>query len=127
MRVTKLRGRQTRASDSYNPSGEGLATDAEVEARVLSHSKYFHHNRDDFTKLYFDVYGNLTEIKTFNNSSENILFAESLFSFDSFGNLTEINKKVYSEDGQSLYLHLKKTFNFDVLGNLISINNEKIV
>ena len=125
--ITKLRGIQTRASDSYNPDDVGLASDAEVEARVRKHSKYFHHNRDDVTKLTFDSVGNLTEIKTYNNDNEDKLYAESLFDFDDLGNLTEIEIKIYEEDSDDLYMHLKKTFNFDDYGNLTKIDNEVVV
>lgn len=126
MSVTKLRGRQTRASEKYDPSGTGLASDAEVEARVKSHSSLYHHNRDEVIKLTFDTNENLTDIKTFNNNTEDILLAHSNFTFSN-GNLIEINKKVYKEDGSALYMHLRKTFSFDINGNISSIGNEKII
>lgn len=127
MAVTKLRGRQTRANDKYDPLGNGLASDAEVESRVRQHSSLFHHNRTDVTKLLFGTDGALTDIKTFNNEEEDILLAHSAFSFDDFGNLISIDKKVYTVDGSELYMNTVKTFTFDDFGNLLSIGNEKIV
>jgi len=126
MGVTKLRGRQTRASEQYNPSGTGLASDSEVEARVRQHSSLFHHNRNDYTKLYFDTSGNLTDIKTFSDAIETLLLAHTAFTFLN-GNLNTIDKKVYNENGIGLYLNTIQTFNFDVNGNLTSIDNKKIV
>ena len=126
MAVTKLRGKQTRANEKYDPSGAGLASDAEVEARVKLHSSLFHHNRDDITKLIFDINNNLTDIKTFNNANEDILLAHSSFTFVN-GEISVIDKKVYKSDGLSLYLHLTKTFLFDANGNLTSIDNKKII
>lgn len=125
-RVTKLRGAQTRASEKYDPSGQSLASDSEVEARVRLHSTLFHHNRDDVIKLLFDIDQNLTDIKTFNNDAEDLLLAHSAFTFIN-GEITEIDKKVYAQDGSELYMHLKKTFNFDANGNLTSITNTKII
>jgi len=123
--VTKLRGRQTNASKIYDPLGTGLASDGEVEARVKLHSALYHHNRNDVTKLLFDDDQNLTDIKTFNNENEDILLAHSAFTFDN-GNISEIDKKIYSEDGNTLYIQLKKTFNFDTNGNLTSIDNKLV-
>ena len=127
MAVTKLRGRQTRASEKYDPSGTGLASDSEVEARVKLHSALFHHNRNDVIKLVFDTAGNLSEINTFNNAAEDILYGSSIFTFDSRGNLNLITQKVYNQDGLSLYSHIDKIFTFDVDDNLVSIKNSKIV
>jgi len=126
MAVTRLRGKQTRANEKYDPKGAGLASDAEVEARVQQHSSLFHHNRTDVTKLIFDTQGDLTDIKTFNNDDEDILLAHSAFTF-SDGNISVIEKKIYSSDGSALYMHLKKTFNFDANGSLQNIQNEKII
>jgi len=125
MAVTKLRGRQTRASEKYDPSGTGLASDSEVEARVLQHSSLFHHNREDVIKLTFDINGNLTDIKTFNNDAEGILLGHSSFVFTN-GDLTRIEKKVYLEDGSGLYMHLTKDFTY-LNGNLDKIINTKII
>ena len=124
--VTKLRGRQTRASEKYDPSGQGLASDSEVEARVRQHSTLFHHNRGDVTKLTFDSEENLTDIKTYIDDDESILLAHSNFTFTE-GNLSEINKKVYTVDGSEIYMHLKKSFTFTVNGTLDKIINEKII
>jgi len=126
MAITRLRGRQTRASEKYDPSGTGLASDKEVESRVRQHSSLFHHNRNDVIKLTFDSNRNLTDIKTFNNDNEDVLLAHSSFTF-SGDDITEIDKKVYSEDGTTLYMHLKKTFTFDTEGTLVSIENNKII
>ena len=126
MAVTKLRGRQTRASEKYDPSGTGLASDSEVEARIRKHSELYHHNRNDVTKLYFDTNENLTDIKTYNDSNENVLLAHSAFEFID-GNLSKIIKKVYENNGAKLYMHLEKIFSFDINGNLESIANNKIV
>ena len=126
MAVTKLRGRQTRASEKYDPSGTGLASDAEVEARVKKHSELYHHNRDDVTRLYFDTSENLTDIKTYTDSNENVLLAHSAFTY-SDGNLSKIINKVYEKDGSTLYSHIEKIFSFDANGNLETITNNKVV
>jgi hypothetical protein len=122
-RLTKLRGSQTRASEAFNPtSDDQLATDKEVNERVLKHSSQFHHNRNDRTEFLFDIDGNLSEIKVY-NADKTSLYQRTIFTFVN-GEITSMLKTVYNEDG-SVYTSLQKDFVFGT-ENIEAIVNTKL-
>lgn len=123
-RLTKLRGSQTRASEEFNPqSDDHLATDKEINERVLKHSSQFHHNRNDRTEFIFDIDGNISSIKVY-NSDKSLLLQESNFIFNA-DEISSITKIIYNDDG-SVYTELQKSFVF-VDGDISEIINEKII
>ena len=123
-RLTKLRARQTRAAEEYTADDFNLATDGEVERRVLQHSSSFHHNRNDNSIFTFNVDGDLTKIEITTQDGLSLL-QETLFTYDANKNITQITKEVWDDSSQQ-YLKLQKDFNFDANGNITNIVNTKI-
>lgn len=123
--ITKTRGTQSRANEQYNPNSDSLATDKEVEDRVKKHSAFFHSSRNQFTEYVLDGSGTLTDIMTYVDDTKTQLHNQSNFTY-TLGVLTEINKRVYENDGITLYSHTQKLLNY--LGeDLIDITTVRIV
>lgn len=121
-RKTKLRAPATRASEEYNTSGENLATDAEVEQRVIKHTEIFHSNRNEIKKFFFDD-NNLIQIQTLN--ANETLLKQSDFTFDENSNLTKIIKEIWNEN-QERFLKIQKDFIFNEDNVLTEIHSTKI-
>jgi hypothetical protein len=119
-RLTKMRAKQTRAAESYTASDENLATDGEVERRVLKHSEMFHGNSNNNTVFTFDSSGVLSEINNYNANDD--LIKHSVFTFDNFNTLTGIYLEVYDPE-LNLYIKKQKDISYDAYGNIHSIKN----
>jgi len=90
-----------------------------------NHDELFHHDRNEVIKL-TTVNGVLTEIKTYNNDTEDVLLVHTQFTFiDEV--LQVINKITYNTDGVGVNRHIRKTLVYDIQDNLQKMINEKIV
>ena len=106
-RLTKIRSSQTRAKEEYNPSGDNLATDNEVESRVKKNEELFLGNRDENQKMTFDVEGNLTDLRKWDDT-DTILLEHNEYVYTN-GDLTSITETVWDDLGEE-YTKMTKTF-----------------
>ena len=118
-RLTKLRGAQTRASETFSPGTDNLATDTEVEERVQKHSWLFHGRRDENIKLIFDANGQLQGMEKLGLANE--LLSNVSFSFQLDGTLSTMVNEKFNLDGTT-YIKQQKDFIF-VGGNLDEIQS----
>jgi hypothetical protein len=124
--VTKLRVQQTRADEKYDPIGDSIASDKEVEARVKKHSSMFHDSREEYKEF---VYTSklLTELNTYYDVGKTIKAETNDYVYSGNKTLISTERKIYDDDGVTLYSHIIKTFNYDGQGDLIGIVTTKII
>lgn len=120
-RRTKLRATQTRAGDEYSADDLNLATDGEVEERILKHSGMFHHNRNEKTRFTYLASGGVETVEIFKPDGITLL-QKTDFTYTTEGNLLSVTKEVWDDIGNQ-YIKNRKDFTFDTLGNLTDIQN----
>jgi len=125
-RVTKIRDSSIHKSLIYNPKSTHLAVQSQVEDRVLVHNRHLHNDRNSVTRINLDINDIVTNISTYSDITETILYASTDFSFVG-GNLTLVDKKIFSDDGLVLIYHKTKELTYDVNGNISSIIDTKVI
>jgi len=111
MALTKLRAGQTKSGESYEPeSNENLATDKEVEDRIIKHNSIYHNIRNGNTEFVFKN-DEIEKIVTYDGNS-NIIIREVLFNYTLNFKINYIEKTIF-DINQNIISKIREEYTYN--------------